>query len=69
MKTLQKLSGYSMSRTITSGNLPFSAMLPTEHHMYDDAKLRMDDEGGSLNPAAEPTATLGKAPIKTRDRI
>jgi len=50
MKTVQKLSGNSMSETLASNNLPIPVMQPTERHIDEEAKSRMDDEGGSLEP-------------------
>jgi len=40
---------------------PKPAKQPTERHMDDDAKSRMDDEGGSLVPGVETPAALKQA--------
>jgi len=61
MKTVQKLSGNSMSESYAPGNLPIPAMQPTEHHLDEDATSRMDDEGGSQVPATEPPAAVKQA--------
>jgi len=69
MKTVQKLSGHSMSMAYAPGNLPIPAMQPTERHMDDDAKSRMDDEGGSLDPHVNAPATPRNAPSKPREHL
>jgi len=68
MNTVQKLSGTSMSESVASNRLPINVMQPTERHIDEDAKSRMDDEGGSLEPQANAPETSGNKPIETKLR-
>jgi len=47
MKTIQNLSAGSMSMSCAPGDLPIPDMPHTERQIDNDARSRMDDEGGS----------------------
>ena len=68
MTTVQKLSGNSMSESFASNNLPITVMQPTERHIDEEAKSRMDDEGGSLDPQVNVAETPANATIEIKQR-
>jgi hypothetical protein len=51
---LREPSGNSMKTSFASGDAPKSAKQPSERRLDEEALLRMDDEGGSNNPAVNP---------------
>jgi hypothetical protein len=51
MKSVREPSCNSMRTSFTSADLPQSAKQPSERRMDEEALSRMDDEGGSNDPA------------------
>jgi hypothetical protein len=51
----------SRATSSTSGDVPKPAKQPTERSLDQEAVSRMDDEGGSNDPALNPPDTAGKA--------
>lgn len=50
-----------MRLSFASGDVPNSPKQPTERRLDEEALSRMEDEGGSTEPAVNPPAAAGKA--------
>jgi len=57
MKLVREPSNNSMRTSFVSIGVPKSAEQPSERHLDEEDLLRMDDEGGSNDPAANPPGT------------
>ncbi len=50
-----------IEHSLALGDIPQSAKQPSEHRLEEEALSRMDDEGGSNNPAVIPQDAARKA--------
>ena len=62
MKLVREPSNNSVRTSFVSIGVPKSAEQPSERHLDEEALSRMDDEGGSNDPALNPLATTKAAP-------
>lgn len=61
MTLVREPFGNSRRTSFASADVPKSPKQPTERRLDQDALSRMDDEGGSNDPALKPPDTAEKA--------
>jgi len=57
MKLVREPSSNSVRTSFVSIGVPKSAEQPSDRHLDEEALSRMDDEGGSNDPAVNPPGT------------
>ncbi len=62
MKLVREPSCNSTRTSFASGDVPKSAKQPSERRLDEEALSRMDDEGGSNDPAVNPPGAARMAP-------